>query len=55
MFSYDKLWKLLVDKHMNKVELRRYSGHYSSNISENRKKSKYQYECLRKNMQCFTV
>ncbi len=22
MFCYDKLWKLLVDKHMNKVELR---------------------------------
>ena len=26
MFSYDKLWKLLVDKHMNKVELRDAAG-----------------------------
>lgn len=22
MFCYDKLWKLLIDRHMNKVELR---------------------------------
>lgn len=26
MFSYDKLWELLVNKHMNKVELRGAAG-----------------------------
>lgn len=26
MFCYDKLWKMLIDRHMNKVELRDAAG-----------------------------
>ena len=34
MFCYDKLWKMLIDKHMNKVELRDAAGITSATLAK---------------------
>lgn len=33
-WSYDKLWKLLIDKHMNKSELRKRAGISTSTLAK---------------------
>ena len=33
-WSYDKLWKLLIDKHMNKSELREQTGISTSTLAK---------------------
>ena len=45
-FSYDKLWKLIIDKKMNKTQLRDSAGITSSTLSRRSKNETVSMEAL---------
>ena len=50
MISYNKLWKLLIDKTLNKKELIKLSGVSSSSIAKMTKGTKCNNKCFVQNL-----
>ncbi len=53
--SYNKLWKLLIDRRMKKKDLQKASGISSSTVAKLDRNENVNTEILQKNMYCATL